>query len=288
MWHLFWAIISENENTVKVTKMKKLSIFTILIVTTIILSSCDVNDSYYNDYTAPSPPSGIEVLNGDNRVDISWDRNRESDVAGYNVYYNYTYEGKYTLIGSTSGTYFADVEAVNGNKYYYAVAAYDYNGNESELSYDVIYSTPRPEGYNQAVFDYIRFPNNSGYTFTTYSTVPYDAQDVDFFFELYQGTGYIRVYDDTDIQDMGSTSDIYDIPYAPSSGWAVNKEEIAQIGHTYVIWTWDNHYAKIRVKSITADRVVFDWAFQLVQGEPQLKPVVITGERKLNKLQLAR
>ena len=108
--------------------MKKLSIFAVLILTTIILSSCDVNESYYNDYTPPSPPSGIEVLNGDNRVDISWNRNRESDVAGYNIYYNYTYEGKYTLIGSTSGTYFADVEAVNGNKYYYAVAAYDYNG----------------------------------------------------------------------------------------------------------------------------------------------------------------
>jgi hypothetical protein len=288
MWHLFWIITSENENTVKVTKMKKLSIFTILILTTLILSSCDVNDSYYNDYTPPSPPSGIEVLNGDNRVDIYWTANRESDIAGYNVYYNYTYEGKYTLIGSTAGTYFTDVEAVNGNKYYYAVAAYDYNGNESELSYDVIYSTPRPEGYNQAIFDYIRFPNNSGYTFTTYSTVPYDAQDVDFFFELYQGTGYLRVYDDTDIQDMGPTNDIYDIPYAPENGWAVNKEEIAEIGHTYVIWTWDNHFAKIRVKNITADRIVFDWAFQLVEGEPQLKPVVKSGERKLDKLQLAR
>ncbi|MCK7520206.1 MAG: hypothetical protein MZV64_22195 [Ignavibacteriales bacterium] len=45
-------------------------------------------------------------------------------------------------------------EAVNGDKYYYAVAAYDYNGNESELSYDVIYSTARPEGFNQAIFDY--------------------------------------------------------------------------------------------------------------------------------------
>lgn len=269
--------------------MKKLSILTAIVTAALILSSCDVNDTYYYDYTPPSPPSGIQVMNGDNRVDIYWAANRESDVAGYNVYYNYTYDGKYTLIGSTSGTYFADLEAVNGNTYYYAVAAYDYNGNESELSYDVIYSTPRPEGYNQAIFDYIRFPNNSGYTFTTYSTVPYDDPDVDFFFEIFEGTGYIRVYDDTDIQDMGPTGDIYDIPYAPLNGWNLNKEEIAQIGHTYVIWTWDNHFAKIRVKSITPDRLVFDWAFQLVEGEPQLKPVVKgSGERKLNKLQLAR
>ena len=268
--------------------MKKISTLVILVVSVLIISSCDVNDSYYNDYTAPSPPSGIQVLNGDSRVDIYWNQNRENDVAGYNIYYNYTYEGKYTLIGSTSSTHYADLEAVNGNKYYYAVAAYDYNGNESELSYDVIYSTPRPEGFNQSIFDYIRFPNNSGYTFTTYTTVPYDDQETDFFFEIYQGTGYLRVWDDTDIQDMGPTYDIYDIPYAPENGWAVNKEEIAQIGHTYVIWTYDNHFAKIRVKNITADRVVFDWAFQLVEGEPQLKPIVKSTDRKLDKLQLVR
>ena len=76
--------------------MKRILILTILVVSTIVFSSCDVNDSYYNDYTAPSPPTGIQVMNGDSRVDIYWNQNRENDVAGYNVYYNYTYEGKYT------------------------------------------------------------------------------------------------------------------------------------------------------------------------------------------------
>ena len=83
--------------------MKKLLIFATIILATLILSSCDVHDPYYYDYTPPSPPTGIVVLNGDNRVDIYWTANRESDVAGYNVYYSYTYDGKYTLIGSTSG-----------------------------------------------------------------------------------------------------------------------------------------------------------------------------------------
>ena len=267
--------------------MKKLSILTVLIASAFILSSCDVNDTH--DYTPPSPPSGIQVLNGDSRVDIYWNSNRESDVAGYNVYSNDEYEGKYTLLDYTTGTHYADLGAVNGNKYYYAVAAYDYNGNESELSYDVVYSTPRPEGFNQSIFDYIRFPNNSGYTFTNYSVVPYDDDETDFFFEIYQGTGYLKVWDDTDIQDMGLTNDIYDIPYAPEIGWAQYKEEIVVVGHTYVIWTWDNHYAKIRVKNITADRIVFDWAFQLAVGEHQLKPVVRgTGDRKISKVRLAR
>jgi len=269
--------------------MKKKILTAGLLTIMLIITSCDINDSYDNDYTPPAAPSGIQVLNGDKRVDIYWIKNRESDVAGYNVYYNYTYEGKYTLIGSTSGTHFADVYAENGVKYYYAVAAYDYNGNESELSYDVIYSTPRPEGFNHAIFDYRRFPNKSGFTFNDFTTVPYDDNATDFFFEIYQGTPYLVVYDDTDIQDMGLTNDIYDIPYAPVTGWNPNKEEIAKIGHTYVIWTYDNHFAKIRIKNITSDRVVFDWAFQLVSGEYQLKPVIKgKGIRELNRVKLAR
>ncbi len=250
--------------------MKKIFLTISLLGLTILLFSCGVNDAY--DYTPPAPPSGVQVINGDNRVDIYWNPNRESDVAGYNVYYSYTYNGKYTLIGTTKNNYFVDDGAVNGETYYYGIAAYDFNGNESELSPDVVYSTPRPEGFNQAIFDYINFPNSSGYSFFDYKVVPYDDQYADFFFENYQGTFYLDVWNDSDIQDMGPTNDIYDIAYAPTSGWSSTKDVIAKAGHTYVIWTFDNHYAKIRVKNITADRIVFDWAFQLVQGETQLKP----------------
>jgi len=275
---------------IEVHKMKNIILTAALLLSALLLSSCNVNDSnYYDDFTPPSPPSGIQVLNGDNRVDIYWNPNRESDVAGYNVYYNYTYEGKYTLIGSATGTHFADIEAVNGNKYYYAVAAYDYNGNESELSYDVIYSTPRPEGFNQAVNDYRSFPNSGGFSFFDYKVVPYDDQYADFFFENYQGTFYLDVWNDTDIQDMGYTTDIYDIAYAPTSGWSTTKDAIAMVGHTYVIWTLDNHFAKIRVKNITSERIVFDWTFQLVKGETQLKPSLKDrSERVFNKERLVR
>ncbi len=266
----------------------KLSFFVIISIIA-FLTACNVNDSYYEDYTPPAPPTGIQVLNGDERVDISWNHNRESDLAGYNVYYSYSYNGRYTLIGSTANNYFIDFGANNGEKYYYAVTAYDYNGNESELSYDVVYAVPRPEGFNQTIFDYRRFPNNAGYSFANYSVVRYDDQNSDIFFENYQGTYYLVVWDDTDIQDMGPTSDIYDIPYAPLSGWSPSKDVIAKVGHTYVIWTWNNHYAKIRVKNITPDRIVFDWAYQLVQGEPMLKPSVKGGIRKqINKSTLER
>jgi hypothetical protein len=234
----------------------------------------------YYDYDPPTIPTDITVINGDNRVDIYWAENRERDLAGYNIYYSYSYNGKYYLLGSSSDAYYIDYGASNGEKYYYAVTAYDYNGNESELSMDVIYATPRPEGFNQSIFDYRKFPSTSGYDFSKYMVLPYDNQSTDFFFENFNGTYYLVVWEDTDIKDMGPTIDIYDIPFAPTSGWSSTKDEIVKVGHTYVIWTWDNHFAKIRIKNVTPDRIVFDWAYQTVQGNNQLKPLKENNERK--------
>jgi len=265
-------------------KMKQLLKSFAAISILLYLTGCDVNEpEYIVDNDPPVIPNGVKVSIGDNRVDLYWNENRDPDLAGYNIYFSYSYDGEYQIIGSAPYNYFIDDEAVNGNKYYYAVTAYDYNGNESELSLDVVYATARPEGFNQAIFDFRRFPNNSGYSFPLYSVVAYDSIDVDFFFENYQGTFYLDVWDDTDIQDMGLTTDIYDIPYAPTSGWSTTKDVFAKIGHTYVIWTWNNHYAKIRISNITNERVVFDWAYQTLEGEMQLKPSVNGNRKALEK-----
>ncbi len=263
-----------------------------LIIT--FLFGCNQLDDFRYDDIPPSPPSNIRTITGDRRVDIFWDHSPESDVAGYNVYYSYSYDGRYTFIGSTDDNYFVDNECQNGVTYYYAVTALDYNNNESELSRDVIYDTPRPEGFNQAVFDYNISPNNAGYDFNLYQVVPYNSENADFFFESYDGKYYITVWEDTDIQDMGPTRDIYDISYAPLDGWIPIKsgENIkyaeAIIGHTYVIWTWDNHYAKIRIKNITRERIVFDWAYQLVEGNRELKRNPIKFDRKNMPVKISR
>ncbi len=252
--------------------MKNLRYLFLILTLQAIITSCFMNLPV-EDLTPPAPPKNISVINADKRVEIYWKKNSESDVAGYNIYYSYSYNGKYTLLGSSKTNYFIDTGLRNGIKYYYAVTAYDYNNNESELSFDVAYGVPRPEGFNQSIFDCRRFPNNSGYCFSKFSVVPYNSQDADFYFENYQGNYYLVVHDDSDIKDMGLTQDIYDITFAPNSGWSPTKDEIAKVGHTYVIWTWDNHFAKIRVKNITPDRIVFDWAYQTVKGEPMLKPI---------------
>jgi hypothetical protein len=259
--------------------MKLMKYLTALFITVyaFLLTGCDINQNHFND-APPAPPSNVYSINGDNRVDIYWDYSRNKEVAGYNVYYSYSYDGKYTLLGSTESDHFTDYDAKNGDTYFYAVAAYDFNGNESDLSIEQVQSTPRPEDFDRVIYDYRRFPNTSGFEFASNSVMPYDSKNTDFFFENFQGKFYLDVWDDSDILDMGPTRDIYDIQMAPTQGWSPTKDTVAVVGHTYVIWTFDNHYAKIRVTNITNDRITFDWAYQTVEGNRMLKESA--GERK--------
>ena len=164
--------------------MKKLFVSLALFLI-LLLQACNINEP---DNIPPAPPTGIQVLNGDNRVDLSWIRNRENDLAGYNIYFSTSYNGKYELIGSSSNNYYADEGASNGILNYYAVTAYDASGNESDLSKDIVYATPRPEGYNQTIFDYRKFPKSAGYSFATYSVVAFDSALTDVFLKIIMET----------------------------------------------------------------------------------------------------
>lgn len=247
--------------------------------------ACSESD-YYDD-TPPAAPTNLIVKAGDNFNELFWDYNRESDVSGYNIYYSDSYDGKYELIGNTTDNYYIDRDAINGEKYFYAITAFDYNGNESELSYDYAYGVARPEGFNQIVYDYQKFPETSGYSFAKKKIVPFDGADADFFFENFQGEYFLNVWYDTDIQDLGATNSIYEVNLAPTDGWVPLEEGEnvkyvhAEIGHTYIIWTIDNHFAKIRISQITEQRIVFDWAYQMLEGERQLKRAVATPRENL-------
>ena len=245
-------------------------LYIVVIGTGLFFFGCDVN-IFRPDLTHPSSPQGLYTATGDNLVELFWNTNPETDVAGYNIFVSSSYNGTYELIGTISRPYFMDNGARNGNTYYYAVSAFDYNDNESNLSKDVAYDTPRPEGYDVALRDYRTSPAVAGYDFSTYSTGNYDDQYTDVFFENYQGTYYLNVWQDSDIQDVGYTKSLYDVSDAPVAGWSPTKDSRVIGGHTYIIWTWDDHYAKLRVSSVSSTRIAFDWAYQLQKGNTRLK-----------------
>lgn len=236
----------------------------------VLLTGCMVNVSE-PDTTPPAIPRGLYTIAGDRMVELFWVSNTERDFAGYYVYVSSSYDGRYQRIGSTNQNYYVDRGVRNGHTYYYAISAYDINGNESDLSPEVACVTPRPEGYGVILRNYRADPNHSGYDFSTSSVGRYNDQYTDVFFEYYNGVHYLNVWEDTDIQDMGYTNSLYDIVEAPTRGWTPTKDVVAIPGHTYVIWTWDNHFAKIRVTEVSSARVKFDWAYQLQTGNPSLK-----------------
>jgi hypothetical protein len=229
------------------------------------------HDPFLVDRTPPNPPQGIRAVARDNTTQLSWFKSQESDISGYKVWVSDRYDGTYELVGKTTDPTFNDYGAKNGVREYYAVSAYDFDGNESDLSKDVVYATPRPEGYGTKVGDYRLSPSIAGYDFSTYSVGKYNDDLTDLFFEAINGRYYLDVWQDTDIQDMGYTSTLHDIALAPAAGYSPSKTVEAIPGHTYVLWTWDNHYAKVRVKEVTPTRVTFDWAYQVAQANPELK-----------------
>jgi len=184
----------------------------------------------------------------------------------------------YDPVGSTLGTQFV-VPLPNGTTRFFAVTAYDRSGNESKLSKDDVFDTPRPAGSGLALADYVASPATSGYDFSAYSVVPFDSPNVDIFFS-YDGATYqmFAPFADTRIEDAGYTSSLDDIDYAPPQpyGWPDNGSVKLFERHSYVVWI-DNgvggNYAKFRVVGLSASpaRVVLDWAYQTDVGNGELR-----------------
>ncbi len=255
-------------------------ILTSIIIIT-ITTGCHFDVSHI-DTTPPKAPVGLIAFAEDNRVYLEWKYNYENDVAGYKVWVSSSFNGRYSYIGATVNNYFYDRRSQNGVTYYYAVSAYDYDGNESPLSSNEAFATPRPEGYGIAITDYRTKPNTAGYDFSTFTVGPYNDNYSDMFFEYYHGEYYMNVWDDTDIKDMGPTNSLYDIIKAPSGGWSATKDVKLFVGRTYVVWTHNDHYAKFRVISLSSSRVIFDWSYQLQRSNPYLKKSVKEGIREMN------
>lgn len=254
----------------------------------VLIAGCDEEPTALRDVIPPAAPRGVYSVTGDRRVDIHWLANTEGDVAGYKVYEAPCARGQscpYDLVGVTAGTSFGVTGLANGATRYFAVAAYDRAGNESALSPEDIYDTPRPAGYGLILAGFGASPATSGYDFSAYVVRPYDNQNADIFFG-YSGTIYqmFAAFNDVLIQDAGYTHSLDEVDFAPTAGWSANGTVELIEGHSYVAWmTLDNHFAKFRVVSLTPApaRAVIDWAYQVDAGNRELvaRPAALEGGR---------
>jgi hypothetical protein len=243
------------------------------------LTGCNDDDTVFDP--RPATPQGVYSITRDDAVVVRFNGIYERDVAEYVVFRSLEPYDNYVAIGSVDAednpnldlliyTYIDD-NVTNGVTYFYAVAAVDHAGQMSELSAENVFDTPRPEG------TVTLWPNNlnaaqSGFNLET-ATVTYDtALIADVFVDIFDGVYYLNVtFANIDIQDMGFTSDFDEISFSPEEGWSVLGFVELVEGHTYVIWTAENHFAKMRVVNINPSGTVdFEWAYQVDEGNLEL------------------
>lgn len=254
--------------------------FLLTIWSVFLFSGCsDVN--HCDDCTPPAIPSSVYTITGDGCVEICWGEVRSEDLAGYKIYRSQSASGTYYRIGRSEDNYYLDEDVQNGITYYYAVTSYDWEGNESDLSYETVHDTPRPEGYDLTIYDE---DARAGVDFSGYyhhMIQPWDDPFVDMYLLWLNGRYCLASTDveyqgaiyGTDIQHAGYVNSLDEIDWAPDGGWSVDIADTVVLyeDHAYVVWTWENNFAKFQVVYIGYDYVIIDWAFQADEGNPELK-----------------
>ena len=233
----------------------------------------------------PSAPDGVFSITGDGQVTICWNSNPEPNIAGNDIYWNDMPTGAFERIGSVgaSSTCFIDTDVDNGTTYFYAVAAVNDQKQESELSFEDVFDTPRPEDFGLVLHDYLGQNSAlSGYDFSSLSNTaqPDTSAGTDVYFGPLNGVPTlfgkgVAVGTGVDIQDYGYI-DLESVDWAPANGWSPAKKADLVEGHSYIVQIEETggfyHYAKVYVVSATSQVAVLDWAYQVDPGNPELTP----------------
>lgn len=274
--------------------MKKLIGLSLIALLSLGFVGCDDDDNPVISDPIPATPQGVFSITGDNVVHVIFNGIYDHDVDFYRVYRSREEFNNYNAIGTVDAIdnpnldliqyRYDDMSVTNGVNppYFYAVTSVDFAGQESALSAETVFDTPRPEGDQVLLADSVVGADDAGYDFSSDLRVADTSALADIFVDLFNGVIYLNAANDsTDIQDMGYTYPIDwngtelafdDITYAPDNGWSALGYVEVVVGHTYIVWTGDNHFAKIRVYNANPNTgaVEFNYAYQTDQGNPEL------------------
>ncbi len=96
-----------------------------------------ITQKYFTPLSIPLSPIGLIDAPQKNFVELSWSKNLERDLLGYNIYRSESENGEMMKINSTTvyENNFVDEEIKNAQYYFYSVTAVDSAKNESSISY---------------------------------------------------------------------------------------------------------------------------------------------------------
>lgn len=239
----------------------------------------------------PDAPAVI-ALDGANYFTWGIDARNASDFSHYKVYQDAGTTSY--LLGETDSEGFLDLLAANGSTYEYFVTSVDTDGHESAGSASAA-GTPRPDFTGEWLYDHFDDPTASGFRFpddeSTYPIVAGTDATRDFRVETDAGGAWWLV-PNTDVYvyptgfvttalkcGVGADAGCTDVPVAPSSGYGTaDVELVPQTSYVVRVGTGASaYYGVIRVAFQGFDQngdaiMIFDWAFQLQEGNRNLTP----------------
>ena len=248
------------------------------------------------DPVPPPVPDGPFVIALDGANFLAWGTDSRG-VADFSHYRVYQEAGTTSyLLGETDSEGFLDLLAANGETYEYFVTAIDADGHESAGSASAS-GTPRPDFHGEWVYDFAAQPTVSGFRFEDdEGTNPIrsgTAGDRHFRLETDVNGWWLVPGPGTTIHQtgfvttalkcgVGADATCTDVSVAPTSGYStLDMELLPQTSYVLRVMGDDGlmHYGVIRVELLGSDQngdpiMIFDWAYQLQAGNPNLAPFI--------------
>jgi len=241
----------------------------------------------------PADPASLEIVALDNAVFLRWSDNARSasDFSFYRVYLEQDDDDVY-LLGETDSEGFLDLLAVNGVTQSYFISAVDDQGHESSGSVTAS-GTPRPDYHGEWIYAHEDVPTHSGFRFAqddlSYPIVDGTSPSRHFRMEvdadgwwLVPGPGtqvYDGYFETTSLKcGVAADSDCVALDQAPLTGYTTGDMPLYPQA-SYVLRVIGDggglHYGVIRAVLLGFDQdgsaiMIFDWAYQLQAGNPNL------------------
>lgn len=272
-----------------------------------LVSAIDANTGFETDsdfvaevdvpfFDAPPVPTGVDIVALDDANFIRWDDNARDagDFANYKVYLEDEVDGALFLLGETDSEGFLDLLAENGTTSVYVVSSVDEFGHESATGLPGS-GTPRPDFVGELLFANSDVPGAAGFRFqesdltdpivSGSSALRHFRLEVDaagWWLVLGPGAEIHGTARFTTALKCGPAADssCEDWTMAPTSGYVTTDTNLSE-EFTYVLRVIGDdgglHYGAVRVAILGADQtgnslMVFDWAYQIQAGNPNLSP----------------
>jgi hypothetical protein len=121
-------------------------------------------------------------------------------------------------------------------------------------------------------------PDYAGFDFSAGQKKRFDDQFADMYCATRDGRLMMFIREDSDILEVGPAKGPRSGIFIPRKEWSPTGTVVLNSGFEYLVRTWDKHYAKFVVISVSLARVTIDWAYQETATE-EFAPVVMGRPR---------